>query len=336
MGLLGDYVKRKWDQSDREALQEQVQDLIGQAPSPQYQQMSEQGVPVEQYIQSKRPMDVRAGTGALETGQLDPQKLAQGLLAVPETQGIGAQMLRDLMPQPTKPTGVMQNLIAAGYIPDTPEYQQAMKDYLAKAQTQVNIGETKPLGAGAANWSNAAGGQPPATMTINQAVAAGYKPTTAGQRKDIQSASAAAAPLGQMIKFGFGDNGDGGLFPPDDTGLIGRMGGGVESYFKGKGDIDKATSLYNTSQSALVTGLARLVGQVGTLTDRDVDTVRSLFPTAGFTPQSVAKAKFKSIATLLLGKGVPAKKLEDLGFPEWAFDTKQMSDADLRAIAEGK
>ena len=96
MGLLSDWVKRGWQQADREALQEQVQGLIGQAPTPGFKQMSEQGVPVEQYVKSS-PMDVRAGTGALETGQLDVQKLAQGLIGVPETQAIGSQLLRDIM-----------------------------------------------------------------------------------------------------------------------------------------------------------------------------------------------------------------------------------------------
>jgi len=96
MGLLGDFVKRQWERGDREDLQAQVQGLIGQAPSPQFKQMSEQGIPVEEYVASKRPMDVRAGTGALESGQLDVQKLAQGLIGVPETQGIGAQFLRDI------------------------------------------------------------------------------------------------------------------------------------------------------------------------------------------------------------------------------------------------
>ena len=41
-----------------------------------------------------------------------------------------------------KPTSLMQNLTAAGYKQGTPEYFQAMKDYLAKAQTQINMGKT--------------------------------------------------------------------------------------------------------------------------------------------------------------------------------------------------
>ena len=318
MGLLSDWVKRGWQQADREALQEQVQGLIGQAPTPGFKQMSEQGVPVEQYVKSS-PMDVRSGTGALESGQLDVQKLAQGLIGVPETQAIGAQMIRDLMPSPTKPTGLMQNLAMAGVDFNTPEGKKIMLDAVMKPSTQVNLNQMKPIGAGAANWMNKAGQQPPATMTIPEATAAGYFPTTAAKRKDILSASASVAPLGEMIKWGFGEKGKGGLFPSDKESLIGRTGGGISSFIAGKGETDKATSLYNASQNALVTSLARLVGQVGTLTDRDVDTVRDLFPRAGFTPESIAKAKFQSIATLLVGKGVPKKQLEDMGFPKWAF-----------------
>jgi len=319
MGLLGDFVKRQWERGDREALQEQVQSLIGQAPSPQFKQMSEQGVPVEEYIASKRPMDVRAGTGALESGQLDVQKLAQGLIGVPETQGIGAQLIRDLMPSPTKPTGLMQNLAMAGVDFNTPEGKKIMLDAVMKPSTQVNLNQTKPLGAGAANWMNAAGQSPDPRLSVSEASAQGFRPTTAATRKDILSAGASVAPLGEMIKWGFGEEGKGGLFPSDKEGLIGRTGGGISSFIAGKGETDKATSLYNASQNALVTSLARLVGQVGTLTDRDVDTVRDLFPRAGFTPVSIAKAKFQSIATLLVGKGVPKKQLEDMGFPKWAF-----------------
>jgi len=169
MGLLGDYVKRKWDQSDREALQEQVQGLIGQAPSPQFQQMSEQGVPVEQYIQSKRPMDVRAGTGALESGQLDPQKLAQGLLAVPETQGIGAQMLRDLMPSPTKPTTLFQNLKTAGVDFNTPEGQKIMLDAVMKPNTQINMGQKAIPVTDLMKMRLPDGTRPPVGITYEQA-----------------------------------------------------------------------------------------------------------------------------------------------------------------------
>lgn len=98
MGLLGDWIKRKWDQADRENVQNEVKSLIGQAPSPQYSQMSTEGIPVDEYIKSS-PMDVRAGTGALASGQLDVQKLAQGLIATPETQNIGAQLLNNIMTQ---------------------------------------------------------------------------------------------------------------------------------------------------------------------------------------------------------------------------------------------
>jgi len=335
MGLIADYIKRGWEQEDREALQQQVQGIIGQAPSPQFQQMSQQGVPVEQYV-AQSPMDVRAGTGAMTTGQLDVGQLARGLIGIPETQQIGAQMLRSAMPSPVKPTGLMQNIQAAGVDLQTPAGQKIMLDILKKPSTQVNLSQVKPLADKAANWTNDQGEQPDPRMSVTEAAQMGYRPTTAGQRKDIQAASAAVAPLGQMIKWGFGKDDKEGLFPPESTGLIGRVAGGASSYLAGKAGSDEATTLYQANQEALVTALARLVGQVGTLTDRDVDTVRGLFPTAGFTPRNIAKAKFKSIATLLLGKGVPAKQLEDMGFPEWAFEAKELSDDDLRAIAEGK
>lgn len=38
-----------------------------------------------------------------------------------------------------KQTGIMQNLVAAGYQPGTPEYRQAMRDYLRKGGTTVNV-----------------------------------------------------------------------------------------------------------------------------------------------------------------------------------------------------
>jgi len=45
------------------------------------------------------------------------------------------------MAKGTRGTTLEQNLIAAGYKPGTPEYQQAAQDYLRKAQTQIDMRE---------------------------------------------------------------------------------------------------------------------------------------------------------------------------------------------------
>jgi len=200
MGLLGDFVKRQWERGDREDLQSQVQGLIGQAPSPQFKQMSEQGVPVEEYIASKRPMDVRAGTGALETGQLDVQKLAQGLIGVPETQAIGAQMIRDLMPSPTKPTGLMQNLAMAGVDFNTPEGKKIMLDAVMKPDTQINMGQKAIPVTDLMKMRMPDGSRPPVGITHEQAQQLGVT-----LHKDVSSDAASKLAMIDTAKQGIQD-----------------------------------------------------------------------------------------------------------------------------------
>lgn len=55
-------------------------------------------------------------------------------------------MLGQAMRQPStqKPTSLMQNLASAGYVPGTPEYEQAMLNVLTKPATQISMGEKLP------------------------------------------------------------------------------------------------------------------------------------------------------------------------------------------------
>lgn len=74
-----------------------------------------------------------------------------------------------------KRTGAMQNIEAAGYIPDTPEYQAAMGQYLMKTDTTtINLpGQAELRSAGFAAQTIRSG------MDINALEDAGYRPSYA-------------------------------------------------------------------------------------------------------------------------------------------------------------
>lgn len=253
-----------------------------------------------------------------------------------------------LTQQDADPTSLQRNLQSMGVMPGTEEYNQIMREYLLKPSTQVNIGDRKPLGKDVSNWRDAQGNAPDPRMTLNEAAAAGFRPVSTEQRKAEEGARQSAPAYGEMIKVGFGEDGEEPLFPPDDDSVFQRGGSTIEAWMKGVSDSDERLSLYKSSQDALVTGLARLVGQVGTLTDRDVDTVRALLPTPGRTPRGIAKAKFRQIGTLLKGQGLSDSQLKQFGFPDWALDStesegngdgkplSEMTDEELQAIINGR
>jgi len=76
-------------------------------------------------------------------------------------------------PATQEPTTTVQNLVAAGLTPGTPEFQQAMMTYLTRPRVQVNTGD-KPLSVSELSGLQAPEGTSLRPgMTANQAVAAG-------------------------------------------------------------------------------------------------------------------------------------------------------------------
>jgi len=218
MGLLTDWIKRGWAQEDQaaELARQQeaagtVKGLIGQAAAPyqlatpQQEQMSADPLaPVEVFDESDPILQQqglkKAGTGYLGSlADVDPRaremaqtKLYGGLLTTPGYEQIGAQGIQGLLGRQAKfrdtgikPTGVMQNLLAAGYKEGTPEYQQAMKDYLSKAQTQINMGSKNIPVTDLMKMRMPDGSRPPVGLTYEQAQGLGVT-----LKKDLASDSA--------------------------------------------------------------------------------------------------------------------------------------------------
>lgn len=316
------------------------QKLSGLLYTPGQMQTQEQAGPFLPGQDRPQVTAMSAPTGLLANNPQYGEFAAQAIQS-PYGQQVMQGLLSQMNPQGQEPTQLMRHLSAAGYMPGTPEYQQAIKDYLMKAQTQINLGLQKPLGADASQWSNEKGEKPSPMMTMEEASAKGFTPKTTEELKTTLGAEQASPAMANMLQYGFGKQGEKSLFPPESAGLLDRATGGAQAWLKGATDSDKRLSLYAKNQKALVTGLARLVGQVGTLTDRDVDTVAGLFPTPGLTPEPIAKEQFRTIAKLLMGKGVPQEKLQKMGFPGWAFGQKdksitEMSDEELRALINGQ
>jgi len=94
-------------------------------------------------------------------------------------------------PAQQKPTSLMQNIAAAGYQPGTPGYQQAVKDYLVKPNTQINLGAKNITAADAQQMRNDKGQMPSIGMNWEQAGQAGFRfinkqeEEKAGEQKEI-------------------------------------------------------------------------------------------------------------------------------------------------------
>ena len=70
---------------------------------------------------------------------LQRQQMAQDALAQRAANIVAQQRLAHQMSKPTG-TSLEQNLAAAGLVPGTPEYQQAVMDYLQKSGTTIQVG----------------------------------------------------------------------------------------------------------------------------------------------------------------------------------------------------
>ena len=78
-----------------------------------------------------------------------------------------------------------------------------------------------------------------------------------------------------------------------------------------------------------LSGLSRIGGETGVLTDQDVGRVAGMWPTAGWTPKATADRQFKNIIGFLRSKGMTDAQIADAGFPE---DLLAMDDSAYNAM----
>lgn len=216
-------------------------------------------------------------------------------------------------PNPQSPIAKLQADRAAGLISDQ-QYEQGVAGI---TRPLVQFGD-KPIGVLAAQKMRDANNKmPDPGMTFEEARQAGFHVRSADQAKGTDAAAQLAPVIASTMRFGFGDDGTS-LFPPADKSTMSRL------LSAGKAKWQQVTQdpqnpdllLYNSQKEATLSGLARLTGQVGTLTDRDVDNIRSLWPTPGLTPSPIAQQQFVQIVGLLKAKGLSSDLLGQLGFPE--------------------
>ncbi len=236
----------------------------------------------------------------------DPQYLSKA------TETLASLQPKDQGPQST--IGKLAADLAAGRI--TPEQFNAGYQKAITSRPLVEINNSKPLGTDVINWRNAAGEQPNPLMTIESAYAAGFAPISPEERKAADAAGQAAPVIGRMLEFG-GIGTDKSLFPKDDANIVERGIGGAEARYRTATADPNSPELiaYNTFKDATLSNLARLSGQVGTLTDLDVQMVARLWPTPGFTTESVADLQFRNIVGLLKARGLGDDVLTQIGIP---------------------
>lgn len=90
---------------------------------------------------------------------------------------VATGLLGQMMPKPTDPTTLQQNLLAAGLQPGTPEFQRAMMQAVLKPQTVVQMPQSEKTisVSDAQRMRDANGNTPPIGMTFGEAAASGFR-----------------------------------------------------------------------------------------------------------------------------------------------------------------
>ena len=268
------------------------------------------------------------GTGLL------PEPVAgavASLIADPNSRGVGQATLQNLIdrafPGAVKPSGRIaeyQQAKSEGYLPkDENGKEMGFLEYLKLSRTPavtINQNLNKPLASDAKNWRDQQGKKPDPRFTVAEAVEEGFAPVTTEEQKSIEAAKASGPLIANLAEVAFGKEGEKSIFPPESASRTERLLSGAQAKISSIAEDDPRIGLYDRTKESFVSQLARLAGQVGTLTDRDVGLVRGLFPTAGFTPEPLARRQFTQIANLLLSKGVAKQQLLELGLPPWVFE----------------
>lgn len=254
---------------------------------------------------------------AKEDGTVDPweQSVLSQLQTAIETGENFTEVAKQMKPEDGgKPLSTMGKLVSdlnSGAI----TLDQFNQEIAIRNKPLVTMPD-QPIGTDAPKWRNADGQSPSPLMSPRDAVAAGFKPVTSGQVEAATQAGMYAPALGAMMGFG-GIGTDRSLFSPDGANLGDRAIAAASARIKAATSDPNSPELlsYTTFKDATLSGLARLVGQVGALTERDVQSVASLWPTPGLDTEGVAATKFRNIVTLLKTKGVGENYLKALGVP---------------------
>lgn len=179
--------------ADEEAKQ-QAKRLIGSPVTAESQRLAA-GVPIGEYIADPRLTDVQDPSGYLSSLKTPEQvahgELYGGLLTTPGYEQIGAQGLRELIGSGgQKPTSLMQNVLAMGHQPGTPEYQKAITDAVMKPSTRIDMGAKYITPADAKQLRGPNGETPPVGALWSDLIGKGYrfvdptKETAAGARQE--------------------------------------------------------------------------------------------------------------------------------------------------------
>lgn len=302
-------------QAQRNMAQQKILELLGGRSV-----MGEQSGPMLPGVE--RPEIEVGRTGGIMP--INQAEIVSQLMTTQGTEKVGNQLLEKLvLGTQMKPTSLQQNFAHLQALRKVdPGAATEFEKLLMKPQVQINQG-AKILAENAKNWMNQQGKKASPTMTVEEATNAGFAPMTTDQQKSIKTGQEAAPLVASLTQIAFGDGKQKSLFPPATASLSQRLKGGLGSMSSNLTQSDERIVLYNRTKEAFVSSLARLSGQVGTLTDRDVGLVAGLFPTAGFTPEPIAKTQFKQIVKFLESKGVPQQELQRLGLPKWAFEARK-------------
>lgn len=245
---------------------------------------------------------------------IDPSQITMDdVKAINDRLNLGVQ-------QEQKPTTLAQNVHLAGVDTSTPEGQQFVRDILLKPTTQINMGNTQPLGASAVNYRNDKGEPASAMDTVATATDKGYKPVSSDQLKNIQTAQATAPTVAGISNIAFGSKGKESLFPKGKVSFIDRLSSGMSAQSANFMQTNPRIVSYYSMKNSMISNIARIGGQTGVLTDPDVARMESLFPSPGFTPELVAREQFKTMASMLLSKGMTKDQLKQAGMAPWMLN----------------
>jgi len=306
--------QRQQDFESKASAEQKLQDLIGTAAVP--------GVPFDINNSPLMPVEPVPGTGfagqaGLETQQVEMLKNLAGVSPETVTKGISASLFQS----PQKLSGDIQQFVQARDLRLIPE-NTSFADFIntiKKPSVVVKVGQLKPLGKNAASFINSEGKSALATDTINSATQKGFIPKTTDQLKSLSAGKAAGSAFKSIIENAFGDTPEDHIFAGDTESTFDRLKGLVKGKFETALQTNKRVSLYNKNKEAALSGLSKLKGNVGTLTDVDIDMVRGLWPDPRFTPITQAREQFKSMTELLQGMGVSKDALIGYGFKPWMF-----------------
>lgn len=172
-------------------------------------------------------------------------------------------------------------------------------------------------------------------MTQMEAHNNGYMYATDKQVSDLKSVKGSLDTLGEMQNMLFGNDGIytklEALSSPDAADKLLASGAiGIASKGFGAEQWQRNVRQFNDLRDSYLSQLSRMAGQVGTLTDRDVDLVRGMFPV--LTPKwgqwipsdaEEARQRFISIRNYVKSKGVdPDSILGNINIPSNTSNTR--------------